>query len=62
MNNNYYFTICFNGNNLGTISGYEAAWDAYRMAKELAFRLDGYAALVDSQTGEIIDDTQEDED
>lgn len=56
----YNYFICFNSNTLGTVSGYEAAWNAYRKAKELAFVMGWYVALVDAQTGEVIDDNAED--
>lgn len=49
------FYIYINGNNIGEVSGYEAAWDAYRKAIALCELTGAGCDLVDAETGEAID-------
>ena len=49
------FYIYINGNSIGEVSGYEAAWDAYRKAIALCALTDARCDLVDGETGEAID-------
>ncbi len=48
------FDICVNGQNVGSVSGCEAAWFAFQKACKLAEALGGSAFLLDTVSGEIV--------
>ena len=60
------YIIYINGNILGYINGYGAAWDAYRNAVALCELTNAGCDLVDAETGEVIEsfgyDAEEPED
>ena len=49
------FWIYINGNVIGEIRGYEAAWDAYRKAVALCELVGAGCDIVDAETGEVIE-------
>ena len=49
------FWIYINGNVIGEIHGYEAAWDAYRKAVALCGLVGAGCDIVDAETGEVIE-------
>lgn len=53
------FGIYVSGNLVFTISGVEAAWEAWKDAKTAAEFGGVYASLVDLRTAEVIADTDE---
>lgn len=48
------FDIYVNGQNVGSVSGSEAAWFAFQQACELAEALGGTAFLLDATNGEVV--------
>ena len=49
------FWIYINGNVIGEIHGYEAAWDAYHKAVALCESVDAGCDIVNAETGEVIE-------
>lgn len=49
------FWIYINGNAIGEIRGYEAAWNAYRKAVALCELVNVGCDLIDAETGEVIE-------
>ena len=56
------FYIYIENRMVAEVEGYEFAWEVYRKAYELADLLGEVANLVDGETGEIIESSDEDHD
>ena len=56
------FYIYIENRMVAEVEGYEFAWEAYRKAYELADLLGEVANLVDGETGEVIESSDEDYD
>ena len=56
------FYICIENRMVAEVEGYEFAWEVYRKAYELADLLGEVANLVDGETGEVIESSDEDYD
>ena len=56
------FYIYIENRMVAEVEGYEFAWEVYRKAYELADLLGEVANLVDGETGEIIESSDEDYD
>ena len=56
------FDIYIENRMVAEVEGYEFAWEVYRKAYELADLLGEVANLVDGETGEIIESSDEDYD
>ena len=56
------FYIYIENRMVAEIEGYEFAWEVYRKAYELADLLGEVANLVDGETGEVIESSDEDYD
>lgn len=56
------FYVYIENRMVAEVEGYEFAWEVYRKAYELADLLGEVANLVDSETGEVIESSDEDYD
>ena len=56
------FYIYIENRMVAEVEGYEFAWEVYRKAYELADLLGEVASLVDGETGEVIESSDEDYD
>ena len=56
------FYISIENRMVAEVEGYEFAWEVYRKAYELADLLGEVANLVDGETGEVIESSDEDYD
>lgn len=56
------FYIYIENRMIAEVEGYEFAWEVYRKAYELADLLGEVANLVDGETGEVIESSDEDYD
>lgn len=56
------FYIYIENRMVAEVEGYEFAWEVYRKAYELADLLSEVANLVDGETGEVIESSDEDYD
>lgn len=56
------FYIYIENRMIAEVDGYEFAWEVYRKAYELADLLGEVANLVDGETGEVIESSDEDYD
>ena len=56
------FYIYIENRMVAEVEGYEFAWEVYRKTRELADLLGETASLVDGETGEVIESSDEDYD